>query len=260
MFQGKTALVTGSTSGIGLMIAQNLAENGANIVLNGFGEAGAIEAERARFEKDYGVKVIYNAADMTKPAEIEAMIKDAEATLGSVDILVNNAGIQHVSPIVEFPIDKWDAIIAINLSSAFHTIRAAAPGMIARKWGRIINIASAHALVASPYKAAYVAAKHGIAGLTKTAALEFARDSITVNAIAPGYVWTPLVEKQIPGTMEARHLTRDQVIHDVLLEAQPTKEFVTTEQVASMVLYLASENAKSVTGSILSIDGGWVAH
>ncbi len=260
MFQGKTALVTGSTSGIGLMIAQNLAENGANIVLNGFGEASAIEAERARFEKDYGVKVIYNAADMTKPAEIEAMIKDAEATLGSVDILVNNAGIQHVSPIIEFPIDKWDAIIAINLSSAFHTIRAAAPGMIARKWGRIINIASAHALVASPYKAAYVAAKHGIAGLTKTAALEFARDSITVNAIAPGYVWTPLVEKQIPGTMEARHLTRDQVIHDVLLEAQPTKEFVTTEQVASMVLYLASENAKSVTGSILSIDGGWVAH
>ena len=260
MFQGKTALVTGSTSGIGLMIAQNLAENGANIVLNGFGEASAIEAERTRFEKDYGVKVIYNAADMTKPAEIEAMIKDAEATLGSVDILVNNAGIQHVSPIVEFPIDKWDAIIAINLSSAFHTIRAAAPGMIARKWGRIINIASAHALVASPYKAAYVAAKHGIAGLTKTAALEFARDSITVNAIAPGYVWTPLVEKQIPGTMEARHMTRDQVIHDVLLEAQPTKEFVTTEQVASMVLYLASENAKSVTGSILSIDGGWVAH
>ena len=260
MFQGKTALVTGSTSGIGLMIAQNLAENGANIVLNGFGEAGAIEAERARFEKDYGVKVIYNAADMTKPAEIEAMIKDAESRLGSVDILVNNAGIQHVSPIVEFPIDKWDAIIAINLSSAFHTIRAAAPGMIVRKWGRIINIASAHALVASPYKAAYVAAKHGIAGLTKTAALEFARDSITVNAIAPGYVWTPLVEKQIPGTMEARHLTRDQVIHDVLLEAQPTKEFVTTEQVASMVLYLASENAKSVTGSILSIDGGWVAH
>jgi 3-hydroxybutyrate dehydrogenase len=260
MFQGKTALVTGSTSGIGLMIAQNLAENGANIVLNGFGEAGAIEAERARFEKDYGVKVIYNAADMTKPAEIEAMIKDAESRLGSVDILVNNAGIQHVSTIVEFPIDKWDAIIAINLSSAFHTIRTAAPGMIARKWGRIINIASAHALVASPYKAAYVAAKHGIAGLTKTAALEFARDSITVNAIAPGYVWTPLVEKQIPGTMEARHLTRDQVIHDVLLEAQPTKEFVTTEQVASMVLYLASENAKSVTGSILSIDGGWVAH
>ena len=260
MFQGKTALVTGSTSGIGLMIAQNLAEKGANIVLNGFGEAGAIEGERARFEKDYGVKVIYNAADMTKPAEIEAMIKDAETTLGSVDILVNNAGIQHVSPIVEFPIDKWDAIIAINLSSAFHTIRAAAPGMIGRKWGRIINIASAHALVASPYKAAYVAAKHGIAGLTKTAALEFARDSITVNAIAPGYVWTPLVEKQIPGTMEARHLTRDQVIHDVLLEAQPTKEFVTTEQVASMVLYLASENAKSVTGSILSIDGGWVAH
>lgn len=260
MLQGKTALVTGSTSGIGLMIAQNLAKSGANIVLNGFGEASAIEAERARFEKDYGIKVIYNAADMTKPAEIEAMIKDAEGTLGSVDILVNNAGIQHVSPIVEFPIDKWDAIIAINLSSAFHTIRAAAPGMIARKWGRIINIASAHALVASPYKAAYVAAKHGIAGLTKTAALEFARDSITVNAIAPGYVWTPLVEKQIPGTMEARHLTRDQVIHDVLLEAQPTKEFVTTEQVASMVLYLASENAKSVTGSILSIDGGWVAH
>jgi 3-hydroxybutyrate dehydrogenase len=260
MLQGKTALVTGSTSGIGLMIAQNLAKSGANIVLNGFGEASTIEAERARFEKAYGIKVIYNAADMTKPAEIEAMIKDAEETLGSVDILVNNAGIQHVSPIVEFPVDKWDAIIAINLSSAFHTIRAAAPGMIARKWGRIINIASAHALVASPYKAAYVAAKHGIAGLTKTAALEFARDSITVNAIAPGYVWTPLVEKQIPGTMEARHLTRDQVIHDVLLEAQPTKEFVTTEQVASMVLYLASENAKSVTGSILSIDGGWVAH
>lgn len=260
MLRGKTALVTGSTSGIGLMIAQTLAQNGANIVLNGFGEAEAIEAERTRFEKDYGVKVSYDAADMTKPVEIEQMVKTAEATFSSVDILVNNAGIQHVSPIVEFPIDKWDAIIAINLSSAFHTIRTAVPGMIARKWGRIINIASAHALVASPYKAAYVAAKHGIAGLTKTAALEFAKEFITVNALAPGYVWTPLVEKQIPGTMVSRHLTRDQVIHDVLLEAQPTKEFVTTEQVASLVLYLTSENAKSITGSVLSIDGGWVAH
>mgnify|MGYP006268691653 FL=1 len=256
MLSGKTALVTGSTSGIGLMIAQNLAENGANVVLNGFGEKEAIEAERVRFEKNYGVKVIYDAADMSKPSEVETMIKDAEAAFGSVDILVNNAGIQHVCPIIEFPLEAWDLIIAINMSSAFHTIRAAAPGMIARKWGRIINIASAHALVASPCKAAYVTAKHGIAGLTKTAALEFARDSITVNAIAPGYVWTPLVEKQIPGTMEARHLTREQVIHDVLLEAQPTKEFVTAEQVASMVLYLASENAKSITGSILSIDGG----
>lgn len=260
MFRDKTALVTGSTSGIGLAIAQKLAEKGANIVMNGFGAAEAIAADCNKFERDYGVKVIYNSADMTKPAEIETMINEAETKFGSVDILVNNAGIQHVSPIVEFPIDKWNAIIAINLSSAFHTIRAAAPGMIARKWGRIINIASAHALIASPYKAAYVAAKHGIAGLTKTAALEFARDYITVNAIAPGYVWTPLVEEQIPATMVARNLTREEVVHNVLLEAQPTKEFVTTEEIASMVLYLASEEARSVTGSILSIDGGWVTH
>ena len=259
MLKGKVALVTGSTSGIGLAIARAYAKEGADVVINGFGDAAAIEQERAGIEKDFGVKAIYSGADMSKGDEIAAMVADAQKQLGSVDLLVNNAGIQFVSPIEEFPIEKWNQIIAINLSAAFHATRAAVPGMKAKKWGRIINTASAHALVASPFKSAYVSAKHGIAGLTKTVALETAEHGITVNAICPGYVWTPLVEKQIPDTMKARGLTRDQVIKDVLLTAQPTKEFVTVEEIAGLAVYLASDLARSITGAILSIDGGWTA-
>jgi 3-hydroxybutyrate dehydrogenase len=259
MQKGQTAVVTGSTSGIGLAIARALAEQGANIVLNGFGAQDAIETARRTIEADFDVKVRYSAADMTKPAEIAAMIKMAQSSFGSVDILVNNAGIQHVAPIEEFPIEMWDTILAINLSSAFHTTRAVVPGMKARKWGRIINTASAHSLVASPFKAAYVTAKHGLAGLTKTVALELATFGITVNCISPGYVWTPLVERQIPDTMAARHLTREQVIDDVLLAAQPTKQFVTVEQVAALAVYLCSDAASQITGANLSIDGGWTA-
>ena len=259
MLKGKVALVTGSTSGIGLALARTYAQNGANVVINGFGDKDAIEKERSGIEKDFGVKAIYSGADMSKGTEIAAMIADAQKQLGSVDILVNNAGIQFVSPIEEFPVEKWDQIIAINLSAAFHAIRAAVPGMKARKWGRIINTASAHALVASPFKSAYVTAKHGLAGLTKTAALELATFKITVNCISPGYVWTPLVENQIPDTMKARGLTREQVIKDVLLAAQPTKEFVTVEEIAGLALYLTSDLARSITGAILAIDGGWTA-
>jgi len=257
--KGKTAVVTGSTSGIGLAIARKMAGAGANVVINGFGEAAAIEKERTGIESDFKVKALYSPADMTKPAEIAAMVALGESTFGSVDVLVNNAGIQFVSPIEEFPIEKWDAIIAINLSSAFHGIRAAVPGMKKRKWGRIINTASAHSLVASPFKAAYVSAKHGIAGLTKTVALELATFKVTCNCISPGYVWTPLVEKQIPDTMKARNLTREQVIEDVLLEAQPTKEFVTSDQVAALALYLCGDDASQITGANLSMDGGWTA-
>src|SRR5580704_12895033 len=259
MLKGKSALVTGSTSGIGLAIARALAADGANVTINGFGDAAAIEKERSGIEKDFGVKAVYSAADMTKPGEIADMVKTAESTFGALDVLVNNAGIQFVAPIEEFPIEKWDQILAINLSAAFHSMRAAVPGMKKRKWGRIISTASAHALVASPFKSAYVSAKHGIAGLTKTVALETAQFGITVNAICPGYVWTPLVEKQIPGTMEARGLTREQVIKDVMLAAQPTKEFVTVEEVAGLALYLTSDLARSITGAILAIDGGWTA-
>jgi 3-hydroxybutyrate dehydrogenase len=259
MLNGKTAVVTGSTSGIGLGIARALAKEGANVVINGFGDQAAIDAERAGIEKQFAVKALYSPADMTKPAEIAEMIATAEKTFGSVDILVNNAGIQHVSPIEEFPIDKWNAIIAINLSAAFHTIRAAIPGMKASKWGRIINTASAHSLVASPFKAAYVTAKHGLAGLTKTVALEVATFGITANCISPGYVWTPLVEKQIPDTMKARNMTEEQVKKEVLLAAQPTKQFVTVEQVASLAVYLCSDAASQITGANLSIDGGWTA-
>jgi 3-hydroxybutyrate dehydrogenase len=253
------ALVTGSTSGIGLAIARALAKEGADVVINGFGDAAAIEAERASIEKDFGVKAIYDGADMSKPTEIAAMVARAQEKLGSVDILVNNAGIQFVSPVESFPPEKWDAILAINLSSAFHAIRAAVPGMKAGKWGRIINTASAHSKVASPFKSAYVAAKHGLDGLSKTVALEVAASGITANCVSPGYVWTPLVEHQIPDTMKARGLTRDQVINDVLLVAQPTKQFVTSDQVAALVVFLCSDNAAQITGANLSIDGGWTA-
>jgi len=259
MLKGKSAVVTGSTSGIGLGIAKALAQAGVNVTINGFGDKAAIEEERAGIESCYGVRAAYSAADMTKPAEIADMIKTAEKTFGAVDILVNNAGIQHVAPIEEFPIEKWDQIIGINLSAAFHTIRAAVPGMKARKWGRIVNTASAHSLVASPFKAAYVTAKHGLTGLTKTVALELATFGVTANCISPGYVWTPLVEKQIPDTMRARGLTEEQVKQDVLLAAQPTKQFVTVEQVASLALYLCSDDAAQITGANLSIDGGWTA-
>ncbi len=257
--KSKTAVVTGSTSGIGLAIARALAAEGANIVINGFGKPEDIERERAAIEQDFAVRALYCAADMTDPPSIAAMISDAEKEFGSVDILVNNAGIQFVSPVEDFPIEKWDQIIAINMSAAFHAIRAAVPGMKARGWGRIISTASAHSKVASPFKSAYVTAKHGIAGLTKTVALEVARHGITVNCISPGYVWTPLVESQIPDTMKARGLTREQVINDVLLEAQPTKEFVTSDEVAAFVVFLCSEAAKQITGANLSIDGGWTA-
>jgi 3-hydroxybutyrate dehydrogenase len=259
MLRTKSAVITGSTSGIGLAIARALAKDGANVMLNGFGDKSEIEKTRATIEAEFGVRALYSPADMLKPAEIAEMIKTAERTFRAVDILVNNAGIQHVAPIEEFPIEKWDAILAINLSSAFHTIRAAVPGMKERKWGRIICTASAHSLVASPFKAAYVTAKHGLAGLTKTVALELATFGITVNCISPGYVWTPLVERQIPDTMKARNLTKEQVINDVLLAAQPTKQFVTVEEIAALVMFLCSDAAAQITGANLSIDGGWTA-
>ena len=255
----RNAIVTGSTSGIGLAIARAFAKEGANVLINGFGDAAAIETERAGIEKDFGVKCIYNGADMSKPAEIAARVKEAEEKLGSVDILVNNAGIQFVSPVEDFPVEKWDQIIAINLSSAFHAIRTAVPGMKSRKWGRIINTASAHSLVASPFKSAYVSAKHGIAGLTKTIGLELATFGVTVNCISPGYVWTPLVEKQIPDTMKARNLTREEVINNVLLTAQPTKQFVTVDQVAALAVFLCTDAASQITGTNISMDGGWTA-
>ncbi|PVB61244.1 3-hydroxybutyrate dehydrogenase [Labrenzia sp. 011] len=259
MLSNKTAVVTGSTSGIGLGYARAFAEKGANVVINGLGDAAEIERTRAAIEADFGVRCSYSAANMLKGDEIAGMIADAEKEFGSVDVLVNNAGIQFVSPVDEFPIEKWDAIIAINLTSAFHTTRAALPGMKERGWGRIINTASAHALVASPFKSAYVSAKHGIAGLTKTVALEVAEHGITVNAICPGYVWTPLVEAQIPDTMKARNMTEEEVKKDVMLAAQPTKQFVTIEQVAAFAVFLCSDSASSITGSILPIDGGWTA-
>jgi 3-hydroxybutyrate dehydrogenase len=257
--KSKTAVVTGSTSGIGLAYARAFAKEGANIVINGFGDAAAIEKERAAIESEFGVKAIYSPADMTKADDIAGMIALAEKTFGACDVLVNNAGIQFVAPIEEFPIEKWNQIIAINLSAAFLAMRAAVPGMKKRGWGRIISTASAHSLVASPFKSAYVTAKHGIAGLTKTIALETAKNGITVNCISPGYVWTPLVEKQIPDTMKARNLTREQVINDVLLEAQPTKQFVTVDEVAAIALFLCSDSAKQITGANISVDGGWTA-
>src|SRR5689334_1931499 len=259
MLNGKTALVTGSTSGIGLGIARAFAAQGANIVLNGFGDAGEIEALRCSLAGEHGVEALYDGADLSSPGEIETMMRKALAAFGAVDILVNNAGIQHVAPIDEFPVDKWNAILGINLTAAFHTVRLALPAMKKRRWGRVINIASAHALVASPYKSAYVAAKHGIAGLTKTVALEVAELGITINAICPGYVWTPLVQKQIPDTAKARGITEAQVISDVLLHAQPTKQFVQVKEVAALTTFLASDAGASITGAIIPIDGGWTA-
>ncbi|MBB4190807.1 3-hydroxybutyrate dehydrogenase [Rhizobium aethiopicum] len=255
----RSVVVTGSTSGIGLAIATAFAEAGDNIVINGFGNADEIKATVARLESASKGRAIYHPADMTKPTEIADLIETAAKTFGSVDVLVNNAGIQHVEKIEDFPIEKWDQIIAINLSSSFHTMRAAIPLMKARKHGRIINIASAHGLVASPFKSAYVAAKHGILGLTKTAALELAEFGVTVNAICPGYVLTPLVEKQIPDTAKARGMTEEQVKSEVILKAQPTREFVKAEEIGALSLYLASGAARQVTGTHISIDGGWTA-
>ena len=259
MLKGKTALVTGSTSGIGLGIARAFAQEGANVILNGFGDADEIGALCKSIATEHGVKVSFDGADLSKQAEIEAMMRKAIGQFGSIDILVNNAGIQFVAPVDEFPVDKWNAIIALNLTASFHTIRLALPPMKAKNWGRVINIASAHALVASPFKSAYVAAKHGIAGLTKTVALEVAEHGITVNAICPGYVWTPLVQKQIPDTAKARGITEEQVINDVLLHAQPTKKFVQIEEVAAFASFLAGDGAASITGTVLPIEGGWTA-
>lgn len=257
--KGKSAIITGSTSGIGLAYAKVLAAEGASVVINGFGDAAAIEKERAALEATSGARALYDAADMTDPAAIAAMVKRCHDELGGPDIIINNAGIQHVAPIEDFPADKFEAIIKINLTSAWYMMQAAVPYMKATKWGRIISTASAHSLVASPNKSAYVMAKHGIAGLTKTIALETAADHITVNCISPGYVWTPLVEGQIPDTMKARGMTREQVLNDVLLAAQPTKEFVTSEQVAALALFLCRDEAAAITGANLSMDGGWTA-
>lgn len=254
---GKTALITGSTSGIGLGIAKSFAAQGANIVLNGFGDAAEIETIRAGLEADHGIKAHYNGADLTKADQIEALITGAKDTFGCVDILVNNAGTQFVSPIEEFPVAKWDLIIALNLTAAFHTTRLCLPLMREAGWGRIINIASAHALVASPFKSAYVASKHGISGMTKVVALEAAQDNVTCNAIAPGYVWTPLVEGQVGDTAKARGISEDEVINDVLLKAQPTKKFVTVEDLGEFATFLCGDGAQNINGATLSMDGGW---
>jgi 3-hydroxybutyrate dehydrogenase len=259
MLNGKVALVTGSTSGIGLGIARALAGQGADIVMNGFGDAGQIEALRKGLESEFKIRAIYSPADMSKPAEIEAMVKEATAKLGRVDILVNNAGIQHVSPIQNFPPEKWDAVIAVNLSSAFHAVRVALPQMLARNWGRIINIASAHGLVASVDKVAYVAAKHGLVGLTKVVALETARTGVTCNAICPGWVLTPLVQTQIDARARSESIPVEQAKMDLLGEKQPSLEFVTPEQLGGMAVFLCSPAADQLRGQALAVDGGWTA-
>jgi 3-hydroxybutyrate dehydrogenase len=257
--EGKVAIVTGSTSGIGLGIATAFAMNGAHVVINGFGEAAAIEETR-RMLAAHDTEAVYSPADMSKPEEVIGMVDLARERLGAVDILVNNAGIQHVSPIEDFSPAKWDAILAINLSSAFHATRAVFADMKSRGWGRIINVASVHGLIASPFKAAYVAAKHGVIGLTKVTALEGAEHGVTCNAICPGYVWTPLVEKQIEDQARAHKISREQVISDVLLKQQPTKKFATVDEMAALAVFLCGTAAASITGSALPVDGGWVAH
>jgi 3-hydroxybutyrate dehydrogenase len=257
---GRSAVVTGSTSGIGLAIAKAFAAEGANVMLNGFGDAAAIEKARAGLEKEHGVKALHHGADMTQPAEIRDLVAKAESAFGAVDILVNNAGIQHVSSIDQFPEDRWDAIIAINLSSAFHATKAVLPGMKRRRWGRIINMASVHGLVASPNKSAYVAAKHGIVGFTKAAALETAQEGIRVNAICPGFVHTPLVQKQIEDRAREAGVSEEHAARNIILAQQPTREFATTEQVAAMALFLAGDAAAQVNGSCFTIDGGWSAY
>ncbi len=259
LLAGKSAVVTGSTSGIGLGIARLLAGHGANVLVNGLGDAKQIDAAVSSVDDAGPGKVVFSSANMIQPDEISAMIQFAVDSFGALDILVNNAGSQFVSPIQEFPADKWDDIIAINLSSSFHTIRAATPHMLAAGWGRIINISSLHALVASPFKAAYVSAKHGIAGLTKVVALELAQENITVNSIAPGYVETPLVTGQIADTARARGISEEEVVRDVMLAAQPTKKFVQIDEIAELVLFLCSDAAASITGTILPVDGGWSA-
>jgi 3-hydroxybutyrate dehydrogenase len=257
---GRTALVTGSTSGIGLGIATALAAEGANVVLNGFGDPEAVERTRSELASAHGVEVAYSDADLSRPDGARQMMAHAQATLGQVDILVNNAGVQHVAPIESFPEAKWEAILAINLSSAFYAMQSALPSMRARGYGRIVNIASAHGLVASPFKSAYVAAKHGLVGLTKVAALETATDAITCNAICPGYVWTPLVEKQIEDQAKTHGVDRETVINDILLAAQPNKRFATVEEIGALVVFLCSDAGTSITGTALPVDGGWTAH
>ena len=257
---GRTALITGSTSGIGLGVAEALAADGANIVLNGFGDAQAIMRTRDRVAAEHDVEVVYSGADLSDPAAIAEMMAYARDVLGPVDILVNNAGIQHVCPVVDFPTAKWDAILAVNLSSAFHTIRAVLPEMIERGYGRIINVASAHGLVASPYKSAYVAAKHGVIGLTKTVALEAATSQVTCNAICPGFVLTPLVENQIEEQARAHGIPVEKVVTDVLLASQPNKRFSTVQEIGALAAFLCGPGAGTITGASLSVDGGWTAH
>ena len=260
MTKGKNAIITGSTSGIGLGIAEAMASAGVNVMLNGFGDAAEIEATRSGLASRYGVKIGHHGADMSKPEEIADLVSTTAEEFGTVDVVVNNAGIQNVSPIEEFPVEKWDAILAINLSSAFHTSRLTLPGMKERKWGRIINVASVHGLVASPFKSAYVAAKHGMLGLTKTIALEVAEFGITCNAICPGYVLTPLVEKQIPDTAKVRGISEEEVVRDVMLAPHATKEFIRVEQLGALAVFLCSDDAAQLTGTALPMDGGWTAH